>query len=134
MDDISFSEPKEKEKIIPQEEFDHDTERVDSLLSETQDEVIKEEMKAVDEIHEETDVEEIQPDEFKRDVKRVDSVFEETQKEPEVETIEETPIEVIEENSVSEEELRKEESFSDEIENCRQKLEKLDKKLGVDKK
>lgn len=32
------------------------------------------------------------------------------------------------------EELRKEESFSDEIENCRQKLEKLDKKLGVDKK
>lgn len=32
------------------------------------------------------------------------------------------------------EELRKEESFSDEIENCRQKLEILDKKLGVDKK
>lgn len=32
------------------------------------------------------------------------------------------------------EELRKEESFSDEIENCCQKLEKLDKKLGVDKK
>lgn len=32
------------------------------------------------------------------------------------------------------EELKKEESFSDEIENCRQKLEKLDKKLGVDKK
>lgn len=32
------------------------------------------------------------------------------------------------------EELRKEESFSDEIENCRQKLEMLDKKLGVDNK
>ena len=32
------------------------------------------------------------------------------------------------------EELRKDESFSDEIENCRQKLEKVDKKLGVDKK
>ena len=32
------------------------------------------------------------------------------------------------------EELGKEESFSDEIEKCRQKLEKLDKKLGVDKK
>lgn len=32
------------------------------------------------------------------------------------------------------EELKKEESFSDEIENCRQNLEKLDKKLGVDKK
>ena len=116
VDDISFSEPKEKEEIIPQEEFDHDTERVDSLLSETQDEVIKEEMKAVDEIHEETDVEEIQPDEFKRDVERVDSVFEETQKEPEVETIEETPIEVIEENSVSEEELRKEEEKNQALE------------------
>lgn len=32
------------------------------------------------------------------------------------------------------EELRKEESFSDEIEECRKKLEILDKKLGVDKK
>ncbi len=32
------------------------------------------------------------------------------------------------------EELRKEESFSDEIEDCRKKLEILDKKLGVDKK
>lgn len=32
------------------------------------------------------------------------------------------------------EELRKEESFSDEIENCRQKLEMFDKKLGVDNK
>lgn len=32
------------------------------------------------------------------------------------------------------EELRKEESFSDEIEECRRKLEILDKKLGVDKK
>lgn len=32
------------------------------------------------------------------------------------------------------EELRKEESFSDEIENCRKKLEILDKKLGVDNK
>lgn len=32
------------------------------------------------------------------------------------------------------EELKKEESYSDEIENCRQKLEILDKKLGVDKK
>lgn len=32
------------------------------------------------------------------------------------------------------EELRKEESFSDEIENCRQKFEMLDKKLGVDNK
>ena len=31
-------------------------------------------------------------------------------------------------------ELRKEESFSDEIEECRKKLEILDKKLGVDKK
>ena len=31
-------------------------------------------------------------------------------------------------------ELRKEESFSDEIEKCRKKLEKLDKELGVDKK
>ncbi len=32
------------------------------------------------------------------------------------------------------EELRKEESFSDEIEDCRKELEILDKKLGVDKK
>ena len=31
-------------------------------------------------------------------------------------------------------ELKKNESFSDEIEECRKKLEKLDKKLGVDKK
>lgn len=32
------------------------------------------------------------------------------------------------------EELKKAESFSDEIEKCRKKLEMLDKKLGVDKK
>ena len=31
-------------------------------------------------------------------------------------------------------ELKKNESFSDEIEECRKKLEILDKKLGVDKK
>ena len=32
------------------------------------------------------------------------------------------------------EELKKNESFSDEIEECRKRLEMLDKKLGVDKK
>ena len=42
--------------------------------------------------------------------------------------------ELIEKESQLKAELRKDESFTDEIEYCRKRLEAIDKKLGVDKK
>ena len=43
-------------------------------------------------------------------------------------------LKLVERQSQIEQELKKEEEYSDKIEQCKQKVEALDKKLGVDKK